>query len=138
MVGTWYARTRCSSSRRLHRLWKPGKKGARDCLVCKSGLLASRIGGCFGKVSFYRWLYRLRLLSAASTQAPCLWLVARRTGDSCEVGPLRESRPSRGPYHEQGSLGPTRRLDLVASDRGRVDPGVRADELPEVATLEKG
>ena len=50
--------------------------------VCKSGLLASTIGGCSGKVSFFRLLYRLRLLSTASAQAPCLWLVARHTGDT--------------------------------------------------------
>ena len=47
------------------------------------------------------------------------------------------SRPSRGSYHEHGSVWPTRRLDLVASDRGRDRPGAGAYELPEVVTLEE-
>ena len=60
--------------------------------VCKSGVLAS-------KIWWIRWLYRLRLLSAASSQAPCLWLVARRTGDTLvnsDRGLRLVSRPSRG------------------------------------------
>ena len=109
-------------------------------VVCKSGLLASTIGVCSGKVSCFRWLYRLRLLSAASSQAPCLWLVAHRTGDTLarsDRGLRFVSRRSRGQDHELASVWPTRRHDPRRGDRGRYHPGARAHDLPEVATLEE-
>ena len=111
-------------------------------LCASPGYLLPQLGAVLGKSPFTAGCtYRLRLLSAASSRARCLWLVARRTGDTLVRSDrglrARESRPSRGPYHEFGSMGPARRLDFVASHRARDRPGARAYELPQMATLEE-
>ena len=87
VVDTRYARARCSSA------LGDSTDSWNDCCV-QVRVTCLHNWGLFWESLLYPLAV---LLSAASSQALCLWLVARRTGDTLVRSELRlVSRPSRG------------------------------------------